>query len=138
MAETVMNRGKLLLVTNNVTTLDLRMLGFIGTAVGTDDADLNTVADLDAVSGVSIHSERLTLSGVTATQDDANNRVNIDAANLTFAVAAGVTLAGVAIYVEGVSDAARQLIATYSTGFPESLDGGLLISVSDFLRGLTC
>lgn len=138
MTETVTNRGKTRILAGDTSldTSDLRILAFTGTAVGTDNPDLNTVADLDAVAGVSIHTERLALVNKTVTQDDVNNRANADCDNVVFAAAAGVTAAGVAIYDEGGgTDATRHLIAIYSTGFPKPMDGGLTISVGDWLRG---
>lgn len=136
MAETVQNRGKLLLVSGNITTRDLRMCYWTGTQTGTADPDLNTVADLEAVAGVSVAAERVALTSVTATEDDTNNRVNVDSANVAFTAAPGVTAQGVAIYDEGSgTDATRLLLGTYSTGFPQAVDTGLTITIADFLRG---
>jgi len=135
MAETVTNRGKFRGGRDGLNTLDLRMCIFTGTATGTNDPDLNTVADLDAVTGVSIHTERIALTGEAYTEDDVNNRMNGDSNNVTFAAAPGVTAQGVAIYDEGSgTDATRDLIAIYSTGFPQPVDGGLVITVTDFIR----
>src|SRR5437899_2357605 len=128
MTETVTNRGKYLALTSGWSGLDLRMLVITGTATGVDDPDLNTVADLDAVTGVSIHTERLALSGEAYSEDDTNNRAAGDASDVTYAAAAGVTARGVAIYDEGNgTDAGRQLLATYTTGFPQAMDGGLVV-----------
>lgn len=135
MAETVTNRGKYLLSTVGINNLSLRATVFTGTATGTNNADLNTIADLDAVTSVAIHTERLTLSSVTVTEDDANDRVNIDCANLTFAAAPGVTAQGLVIYHEAAAaDASREIIGIYTTGFPQPMDGGLTVTVADFLR----
>ncbi len=135
MAETVTNRGKYRALNALVGASDLRMLVIVGTQTGVNSADLSTVAELDAVSGVSIHSERVALSSETTTQDDANDRATLDSANVTFAAAASVTAQGVAVYDEGSgSDASRDLIAVYTTGFPQPMDGGLTITVSDLLR----
>jgi hypothetical protein len=135
MAETVTNRGKLRLAQQHVTAISWRATVFIGTQTGSANPDLNTVADLDAVTSIAIHTERLTLASVTYTEDDTNDRVNIDCANLTFAAAVGVTAQGLAIYDEGSgTDATRDLIAVYTTGFPQVMDGGLNITVTDFLR----
>lgn len=135
MTETVTNRGKYLIATAGVGALSLHMLAFTGTQTGTADPDLNTVADLDAVTGVGIHTERLALASVTETEDDTNNRVNVDANNVSFAAAAGVTAQGVAVYDEGNgTDAGRQLLAIYTTGFPQPMDGGLNVTIADWLR----
>lgn len=135
MAETVTNRGKYLLAHSGMNGRDLRMLVILGTQTGVSDPDLNTVADLDAVSGVSIHSERIALANETITEDDTNNRVNLDSDNVSFAAAPGVTAQGVAVFIEGANDAAREVVAIYTTGFPQPMDGGLAITVSDWLRG---
>lgn len=135
MAETVTNRGKYRALDALADASDLRMLVILGTQTGVNSADLSTVAELDAVSGVSIHSERVALASETATQDDANDRAALDSANVEFAAAPGVTAQGVAVYDEGTgADAGRDLIAVYTTGFPQPMDGGLTVTVSDLLR----
>ena len=132
---TVTNRGKYLLATVGLNNLDLRAAVFTGTQTGTNNVDLNTVADLDAVTSVSIHSERLTLASETVTEDDANDRANADAANLSFAAAPGVTAQGLVIYHEAAAaDASREILAIYPEGFPQPMDGGLTVTINDYLR----
>lgn len=134
MTDNFTNRGKYL-VSQGLGSLDLRWLVFTGTQTGTDDVDLNTVADLDAVSGVAIHTERIAATSETITEDDTNNRVNFDCANLSFAASIGTTAQGVALYDEGNgTDAGRQLIGVYRTGFPLSMDGGLAVTINDYAR----
>lgn len=134
MAETVTNRGKHRLATSDFTAADLRMCYFTGTATGANDPDLNTVADLEAVTGITVAAERIALTGESATEDDVNNRENLDAGNVAFSAAPGVTAQGVAIYVEGATDAARDIVAIYTTGFPQPVDGGLNVNITDYLR----
>lgn len=135
MAELIYNRGKLRLSNQNATAIVWRATCITGTTTGTLDPDLNTVADLDAVTGVNIHTERLTPASVTYTEDDTNDRLNIDCANLTFAAAAGVTAVGLIFYHEGsATDATRDLISMHNTGFPVPMDGGLVVTVNDFAR----
>lgn len=135
MTDNFTNRGKYRGGRDGLNTLDLRMCVFTGTQTGTDEPDLNTVSELDAVSGVAIHAERIALTGETYTEDDTNNRLNADSNNVTFAAAPGVTAQGVAIYDEGGgTDATRDLIAVYRTGFPQPIDGGLVVTVTDFAR----
>jgi hypothetical protein len=134
-AESATNRGRYLIATVGLNNLDIRACVVLGTQTGIHNVDLNTIAELDAVTSVSIHSERLTLASETVTEDDSNDRANFDAANLTFAAAPGVTAQGLAIYHEaGAADANRELIAVYSTGFPQPMDGGLNVTVNDLLR----
>lgn len=135
MSETVTNRGAYLIGTVGLNNLDLRMCAFTGTQTGVHNKDLNTVADLDAVSGVAIHSERLTLTGETVTEDDTDDRAEADSSNLSFAPAVGVTAQGVAIYHEAAAaDVSREIVAIYTTGFPQVMDGGLNITVNEYLR----
>jgi hypothetical protein len=134
-AEVVYNRGKYLLARQHVQAIAWRATLIIGTTTGTLDPDLNTVADLDAVSGVSIHTERLTPASVVYTENDTNDRLEIDCANLTFAAAPGVTAVGLVFYHEqAAADATRELISMHNTGFPVPVDGGLVVTVTDFLR----
>lgn len=135
MAETVTNRGKFRFFSAFLAANDVRMGAITGTAVGVNDPDLNTVADLDAVAGVSILAERLTLAGETVGEDDVNNRAFYDSNNATFSPAVA-TIQGVFIYDEGGgTDNTRDLIAVYTTGFPQILDGGLIININDLIRG---
>lgn len=135
MAETATNRFKARLATVGLNGLTSpRMLVILGTTTGVNDVDLNTVAELDAVSGVSIHSERVALANVTATEDDVNDRANLDCDAVEFAAAASVTAVGVAIYEHTGTDATSNLLAVYTTGFPKPMDGGLTVNVADFAR----
>lgn len=137
MAEYTTNRGKYLLAHGGMNGRDLRMLAITGSVAGLTQSvveDLNTVADLDAVSGVGIHTERIALANESITEDDSNNRANLDSDNVSFAAAAGVDALGVGIFVEGANDAARELISVHTTGFPQPMDGGLTVTVADWLR----
>lgn len=135
MSGTVTNRGKYLALVSGFSALDLRMLVITGTAVGVLEPDLNTVAALDAVSGVSIHTERVALTSETYTQNDGSDRADADAANVSFAAASGVTAVGVGIYDEGNgTDAGRQLIVVNTDGFPLAMDTGLTVTIADWLR----
>lgn len=101
------NRGKHRLATTNfhgATDLYMGLLqGAGGAPAGIDTAaevaDLNTVTELLAVASVDEAAggsyARQNLASVTATEDDTNDRVNLDAANATFsAVAAGAEIYG--------------------------------------------
>lgn len=135
MADVTTNRGKYRAMLALAAAADLRMLVFTGTQAGTTNPDLNTIADLDALSSVAIHTERIALTSITTTEDDVNDRAALDCADVTYAAAPGVTAQGVAIYDNtGGNDSARDLIAVYITGFPQPMDGGLVVQVADFLR----
>jgi hypothetical protein len=139
MADVVYNRGKYRAFAALAAAADLRMLVILGTVTGVDNSDLNTVADLDAVSGVSIHSERIALTGETVTENDASDRAELDTDNVSFAAAPDVFAMAVAIFDEGNgTDAGRDLISVHTTGFGGSgkpMEGGLNVNVADLIRG---
>lgn len=137
MAETVTNRGKARALQALLAALgaNAQLVVITGTQTGVNSTTINTVADLDAVSGVSIHTERATLTGGAVTEDDGNNRAALDYGNVSFAAAPGVTAQGVALVDgSGGSDAARDVLAVYTTGFPVPMDGGLNVTITDLLR----
>lgn len=137
MAETITNRAKYRMLAALAAEADLRMLVILGTATGVNDADLNTVADLDGVSGVSLHSERVALTGIAVSEDDTDNRGELDADDVSFAPAADLDAVGVAVFDHvGGADASRDLIGVYTTGFPQPMDTGLEVNVADLLRSL--
>lgn len=117
---------------------DIRALLVITSKTGADDPDLATMAGIDAVGAVAFHTERVVLTGLTVTNDNVNNRANIDSANFVFAAAAGVTALALIIYdnAGGGSDATRFPITFYDSGFGAGipLDGGLSVTVADYLR----
>lgn len=140
MAEIWYNRGKtrVLEALTDLNGTALRMGLIIGTKTGADNPDLNTVADLDAVAGVGIHTERVALSSPTVTQDDTNNRANADCNDVVFGAAAGVTALAAIVYDEGGgTDATRHLLTFHDTNFGagKPLDGGLTVQVADWARG---
>jgi hypothetical protein len=137
MPDTVTNRGKLLALNGGWAALDLRMAVLLDTN-GTDVSgltaatiqDFNFVVDIDGVGTISIHTERIALTNESYTEDDTNNRADADADTVSFAAAAGVTAEGVCIYDEGsATDATRQVLGVYTTGFPQPMDGGLDVNI---------
>jgi hypothetical protein len=145
--DTVTNRAKkeILDGTTPLTTAeDIRMAVLLDTGAGEVAAitaatvqDLNTMADLDAITGVSFHSERIALASETVTEDDTNNWALFDSADVVYAAAPGVTARGVAVYSEGGgTDATRTLISVHTTGFPQPMDGGLTVATPNgIIRG---
>lgn len=110
----------------------------ITSKTGASDPDLATMAAIDAVGTVAFHTERLALTSVTVTTDNTNDRINLDAANLSFAAAAGVTALALVIYdaTTDTSDSTRIPLCYYDTGFGSGLpmDGGLNVTINDFAR----
>ena len=140
MAEVVFNAGKARLLAGAVTAggSNLKAAIIITSKTGASDPDLATMAAIDAVGTVAFHSERLTLSSVTVTTDNTNDRVNLDSANLSFAAAAGVNALALVIYdaTTDTSDSTRIPLFYYDTGFSTGLpmDGGLNVTINDFAR----
>lgn len=137
MAEVAYNAGKARLLAGAVTAggTNLRAAIVITSKTGAADPDLATMAAIDAIGTVAFHTERVTMTAVTVTQDNTNDRVNLDSANVTFA-AAGVSALAMIIYdaTTDTSDTTRIPLAFYDTGFPQPMDGGLVVTVTDFLR----
>lgn len=138
MAQVVYNIGKTRIAngSTNLASGDIRILIIITSTAGASDPDLGTLAAIDAVGTVAFHTERIALSSLTVTQDNTNDRANIDAANVSFAAAPGVTALAALIYdnAAGGSDSVRFPIAFYDTGFPQPMDGGLNVTITDYLR----
>lgn len=137
MADTLTNRGKFRITTTGAASMAWRVAVITGNATGVHDVDINTVADLDALNAgaTGIGTERLIPASVTTTEDDVNDRVNIDCANLTFAPAPGVTAVGLVFYHETAAvDSSREVVTVHTTGFPQGMDGGLLVTVNDLAR----
>lgn len=125
---------------------DPRMLLLESTAAGAYDPDLNSVADLLAVGSVAemiaTNYARVALTGESVTEDDTNNRANLDANDVVFTnlgVPAGTDGSAVAavVYDEGGgTDATRWLISYHDAGFPVVTNGQPLTvaTPSDVLR----
>jgi hypothetical protein len=132
------NVGKLRVANGDtpLDTADLRMLIVITSKTGADSPDLGTLAAIDAVGTVAFHSERIALTSLTVTQDNANDRVNNDAANVAFAAAPGVSALAAIIYdhAAGANDSARFPLCFFDTGFPQPMDGGLNVTITDWSR----
>lgn len=138
MAEITYNTGKAKLAAGVISagTTNLAAAIVITSKTGADNPDLATMAAIDAVGTVAFHSERVPLSSVTVTTDNTNDRVNIDSGNITFAAAAGVSALAMIIYdkTTDTSDTTRTPLFFYDTGFPQPMDGGLVVNVTDFAR----
>lgn len=140
MAEVAYNAGKARLLAGAVTAggTNLKAAVVITSKTGAADPDLATMAAIDAVGTVALHATRASLTGVTVTTDNANDRVNLDSADFSFPAAAGVTALALIIYdaTTDTSDATRIPLFYYDTGFGAGLpmDGGLNVTVTDFAR----
>ncbi len=142
MSQTVTNKAKFLFATGAVVpgTTDLR-IGLLKTL-----AAHTNVPDLDTVAGMEAHADfaeltaggygRVALTSEAATEDDANDRANIDSDNVTFsAISTGETIVGAFIFDNaGGADASRNLIAIYDLTSTPTNGGTVTINVADFLR----
>jgi len=142
------NRGKLLLIQGDWHDLganDIQM----GLLAGSQPAALDTaaeVADIDTVAGLlAIATEatftdyaRKNLSRSAAAEDDGNDRVNMDAADVVWTAAGGAsnnTLYGAFFFKTGASDADRQLISVDWFASPITTNGGdLTYAIADLIR----
>lgn len=147
MAQTITNKFKALNANGTIVlgTSTLKMGGINGAGGQTLsgnfaaalDPDVNFVSDLLAIvteiTGGSY--ARQTLASVTVTEDDANNRANVDSANVTFtAVASGQHLIGVWIEAPGGSDAARPVVGVYEVTEVPGNGSDITVTISDFAR----
>jgi hypothetical protein len=134
-ADTVYNRGKYLLSSGGIVwgTADLRALLIKtddnGTLPSTAwDVDLNFVSDLEAVTNISELSgtgySRKTLGTFVATEDDTNDWVTLDAADVTWTGIDAGTARAIVVYVYNASDAAAELVSLHDTNFPKTTNGG--------------
>lgn len=140
MAEVWYNAGKARALAGAITAggTNLKAAVIITSKTGASDPDLATMAAIDAVGTVAFHTQRLSLASVTVTTDNANDRVNLDAADLAFSAAAGVTALALVIYdaTTDTNDTTRIPLCFYDTGFGTGLpmDGGLNVTINDFAR----
>lgn len=142
MAQTVTNKAKYLFATGGIVpgTTDLRM-GLLKTL-----AAHTNVPDLDTVAGMEAHADfaeltaagyaRVALTSEAATEDDANDRANIDSDNVAFAaISTGETIVGAFIFDNaGGADASRNLVAIYDLTSTPTNGGTVTVNVADFLR----
>lgn len=135
MADTVYNRGKYLLSSGGIVwgTTDLRAMLIItdneaALPSSAWDVDLNYVSDLEAVSNISEMSgtgyTRKTLGTFVATEDDTNNWVTLDAADVTWTGIDAGTARAIVVFKYNASDAAAELVSLHDTNFPKTTNGG--------------
>jgi hypothetical protein len=150
MAHWLTNRGKLLLLQGawddvGATAIDIGLL--VGAAVPAaidTEAEVQDVATVSAFLALTGVDEpvggwytRKDLTRTNATQDDTNNRVNMDASNVTWTAAtAGETIYGAFWYdaTTDTNDTTRQLCGVI-TFTPVPLNGSdFTLTITDFVR----
>jgi len=136
MAINATNKMAFRLTQTAISSLTLGAVAFSGTPpTAAVVRDLNTLADLDALSGITLATARTAVGAATPTEDDTNDRVNVDTADIVLPAQVGFTASGHAIYHEvSASDANREVFIVQDTGYPKPLDAGLTIPVADLFR----
>ncbi len=150
MAHWMTNRGKLLLmqgVWDDAAAGAIKMGYIQGTQplafdTAAEVADLNTVADLipTATEATFTNYARQTLTRTAAAEDDTNDRVNLDAANVTITSAGGATnntLIGAFFYdaTTDTNDTTRLLLSVDWFASSITTNGGdLTYTISDLYR----
>lgn len=151
MAHFLTNRGKLLLVQGKwdsagATAIKIGLLQGAAVPASIDTAgeiaDLNTVTDLLGSAGVAEVTggtyARLSLTRTNATEDDTNDRVNIDASDVTWTAApAGETIVGAFYYdaTTDTNDTTRILwgVAWFASGVPTN-GSDFTLTIADLVR----
>ena len=134
MAQFAFNVGKTLIVQGkaNAGVTTLRAVLIYGTKTGINE-DNTTLAVIDAITSVVLSTERVTLTSVTVTTDQTDNRAEIDAAAFAFAADAGQTALALVVYdaTTNTDDTTRIPIAFFDTNFGAgiAMDGGLNVTI---------
>lgn len=156
MSHWLTNRGKLLLLQGQwddagATALKIGLLAGASTPAAIDTEaeiqDLNTVSELLALTGVDEpvgawytgagSSGRINLTRTNASEDDTNNRVNMDTSNVTYTAATlGETIYG-AFWYDGTTDTndTTRLLCGLILFTPVPTNGSdLTLTVTDLVR----
>src|SRR6185295_7072616 len=145
------NRGRLLLMQGQwddaaATIIRCALLKVQGAAADTqaEVSDLNTMNDLIVTSGCTecdfTNYARKNLTRTNATEDDANDRVNMDASDIVWTAAGGAlnnTILGAAFYdaTTDTNDTTRLLISVdwFAAGLPTN-GGDVTYAIADLYR----
>lgn len=141
MAVTFTNRAKKMYGNGEIVpgTTDIRM-GLLKTlAAHTNVPDLNFVSEMEAHADFAELTAggyaRQALAGEAITEDDTNDRANIDSSDVAFgAISAGETIVGAFIFKEGASDAARELLSIHDLASTPTNGGSITVTVADYHR----
>jgi hypothetical protein len=151
MSNWLTNRGKLNLLQGKWDSLGASAvkMGLLKTSIGSgadtaaEVADFNTVADLLAATGVVEAAfagyVRKSLTRTNATEDDTNDRVNIDASDVIWTAApTGETIVGAFYYdaTTDTNDTTRILwgVAYFASGVPTN-GSDFTLAIADLIRG---
>lgn len=141
MAQTATNKLKDLLG-DYLAGLDLRM-GLLKTLAGhTNVPAVNFVADMEShadfaelTTGEVASYARQALGSMASTEDDGNNRANVDSANVSFGnLETGGTIVGAFIYRHVTNDADSPVLCIYDLTSTPTNGGPVTVTVADFVR----
>lgn len=133
MADIVTNRGKFRLGTGGTVWTSATIKAGLLKSSAAPTADDNFVADVVAGSAeISVSGyARVTVTSPTATENDTNDRLELDCADLVFAgLAAGQTVGWVFIYHEVTNDADSPVLALLDIADTPTNGGDLTIQIS--------
>lgn len=150
MSHWITNKGKMLLLQGQWDDAGAAAIkiGLLKTTIGTgadtaaEVADLNTVADLLAATGVVEAAfagyVRKSLTRSNVTEDDTNDRANMDAADVTWTAApTGETTVGFFSYdaTTDTNDTTRLLLSVgwFASGVPTN-GSDFTLTITDFIR----
>jgi hypothetical protein len=143
MAQATTNKLKYLVGSGGIDldASDIRM-GLLKTCanVATSTPDINFVTDMEAhadfaeLTGATGYA-RVALTSKTVTEDDTNDRANVDAADVSFgALAAGGTIVGAFIFQQVTTDTDSPVLAIYDLPSTATSGGTVTVTVADWLR----
>jgi hypothetical protein len=142
MADIVYNKGKYTiargLFADGSTTFSCLIIAGASVPGGASSVDLDFVSELLAVGGVTEMAGtgyvRKSLGSLTRTEDDTNDRVALDAANVTWTAIDAGTARALVTYKDGGADSSRELLSFHDTNFPKVTNGGdLTVTISDLI-----
>lgn len=143
------NRGKLLIAQgdwDDAAASDISVGLLQGSSIPTtidtaaEVADLNFVSDLLALATEATFTNyvRTALVRTASAEDDTNDRVNMDAADVTFTNAGGATnntLYGGFVFKTGAADTSRPLLSTFYFASTITTNGSnLTLTIADLYR----
>jgi hypothetical protein len=106
------------------------------------------VATLDNVNAMEVHADfaeltgasgyaRVALTSEAATEDDGNNRANVDSDNVSFGnLGTGGTIVGAFVYVYNASDSLADLVGIWDLTSTPTNGGPVTVNVADLYRVL--
>jgi hypothetical protein len=102
---------------------DIRVMMLEGAGY-TFDADHDFTDNISGSEASGTNYSRKALSGLAATRDDANNRVTLDASDVTWTALDAGTMTAAVVYLHVNDDTDSVPLAYFDTDFPQVSNGG--------------